>query len=208
MFWLNVPLAALLILGVVHAVPSSRACARTALDLLGAMLLTSALMGLILAAALVERGTPRPLGILLGSAGCGLLGLFVRAQRSARHPLLPGAAVREPRLRMGAGAAFVNTATTSSAVTLATLYLQDARHASPAAAGLRLLPFSLCVVLGAGLAGRLLQRRDPALGIATGLGLIAAGDGALLLPALDTLLPVGAGVADWVSDSRRSRRTR
>lgn len=116
-------------------------------------------------------------------------------QRSARHPLIPRVAVREPRLRVGAATAFVNTATTSSAVTLATLYLQDVRHVSPAGAGLRLLPFSLCVVLGAGVAGRLLARRDPAFGIAAGLGLIAAGDGALLLPALGALLPVCAGLS-------------
>jgi MFS family permease len=103
--------------------------------------------------------------------------------------------VREPRLLAGAGGAFLNTATTSSAVTLATLYLQTVRHASPAAAGVRLLPFSLCVVPGAAIAGRLLPRRDPRLGMAAGLALIAIGDGILLLPALDAALPVGTGVA-------------
>ncbi len=194
-FWLNVPLAALLILAVVRTVPSGGAGARTTLDLLGAILLTAGLSGLILAGSLVERPADRLTGALLGAAGATLLALFVQAQRRARHPLLPSVALREPRLRIGAAAAFVNTATTSSAVTLATLYLQDVRHAGPAAAGLRLLPFSLCVVLGAGLAGRLLRRQDPSFGIGTGLGLIAAGDAALLLPAIDLWLPVGAAVS-------------
>jgi MFS family permease len=98
-------------------------------------------------------------------------------------------------MRAGAGAAFVNTATTSSAITLATLYLQDTRHVSPAVTGLMLLPFSLCVVLGAGAAGRWFGARDPALTLATGLGLIAAGDAALLLPGLDVLLPACAGLS-------------
>lgn len=194
-FWLNVPLAAMLMLAIAGTVPRARAGARTGLDVPGGLLLTGALMALILATSLLERAGSRMLGALCGAAGCILLLLFVRVERAAANPLLPRTAVQEPRLRIGSAAAFINTATTSSAVTLATLYLQDVRGASPAAAALRLLPFSLCVVLGAGMAGGLLQRRDPALGVAAGLGLIAVGDGALLLPGLDALLPLGAGVS-------------
>ncbi len=193
-FWLNLPLAAVLVLAVRRTVPSARGDSRAALDLTGALFLTAGLMSLILAASLLERGPSRPWGGLLGVGGCALLALFGHAQRTARNPLLDPRAIGEPRLRAGAGAAFVNTATTSSAITLATLYLQNARHLSPAAAGLMLLPFSLCVVLGAGLAARLLQQRDPAMTLGIGLGLIAAGDAGLLLPGL-AVLPICAAVS-------------
>jgi MFS family permease len=194
-FWLNLPLAAALILAVRRSVPPAGGTDRGALDWVGALLLTSGLMSLILATSLLEHAPSRLLGGLLGAGGGVLLAGFAVAQRTVRNPLLPRLALRERRLRAGAGAAFVNTATTSSAVTLATLYLQDARHLSPAAAGLMLLPFSLCVVLGAATAGRLLQGRDPALTMAIGLGLIAIGDAALLLPGIDVLLPACAGLS-------------
>ena len=49
-------------------------------------------------------------------------------------------------LRRGAAGAFLNTAATSSAMTLATLYLQDTLHRSPLQAAATLVPFSLTVV--------------------------------------------------------------
>ena len=194
-FWLNLPLAAALLLAVRRAVPSVRRTASGPLDLLGALLLTAGLMGLILAGSLLESTRSRPWGGLLAALGVALLAIFARVQRTAPKPLLERASVRLPRLRAGASAAFVNTATTSSAITLATLYLQDTRHLSSAVTGLMLLPFSLSVVLGAGAAGRWFGTRDPALTMATGLGLIAAGDGALLLPGIDVLLPACAGLS-------------
>lgn len=195
-FWLNLPATALLILGVLRVVPTGTRAARGRLDLAGSVLLTTALMGLILGATSIQQRHSRVLGAALAGCGILLLALFAVTQRFSRQPLLPPPAIREPRLRIGMAASFLNTATTSPVVILATLYLQNSRHATPAAAGLSLVPFSLCVVVGAGLAGRILQRRDPALGIAAGLGLIAAGDAAtLLVPAAETLLPVCVGVA-------------
>jgi MFS family permease len=195
-FWLNVPVAALLIVGVLRVIPKGTPTSRAALDLGGAVLLTTALMGLILGAACIQERHTRSLGAALAGCGVLLLALFAVTQRVACEPLLPPEAMREPRLRIGMGTSFLNTATTSSLVVLATLYLQDTRHATPSAAALSLLPFSLCVVLGSGISVRTLQRRDPALGIAAGLGLIAAGDAAtLLLPSAETLLPICVGVA-------------
>jgi predicted MFS family arabinose efflux permease len=194
-FWLNLPMAGVLILTVRRTVPTARRTASGPLDVVGALLLTAGLMSLILAGSLLESARSRPWGGLLAALGGALLAVFARVQRTAPKPLVEPATVRQPRLRAGAGAAFVNTATTSSAITLATLYLQDTRHVSPAATGLMLLPFSVCVVLGAGAAGRWFGTRDPALTMAIGLGLIAAGDGALLLPGIDMLLPVCAGLS-------------
>src|ERR1700733_1710160 len=161
-FLLNLPVALALAVMVVRTVPERSRTARMGLDGLGALLLTGALMGVILGAALVQEPRSRWIGVGLVGCGVALAVLFAIAQRFAREPLIPRAAVRERRLRTGAGAAFLNTATTSSVITLATLYLQDKRHLAPAAAGIELLPFSLCVVVGATLAGRTLWRGEPA----------------------------------------------
>jgi predicted MFS family arabinose efflux permease len=94
-------------------------------------------------------------------------------------PLLPGVAVRDRNLRAGAVGSFLNTATTSSAVTLVTLHLQGIDRLPASAAGLLLLPFSLAVVVGAALSAPALRRSRPRVVIALGLGLIAVGNLAL-----------------------------
>ena len=96
-------------------------------------------------------------GLLLGAC-LVLAGLFVVLDRRAAAPLLPRAADGARRLRQGAVGGLLNTAATSSALTLATLYLQNARGHSPLAAGLRLLPFSLAVIAGSALAAPALAR--------------------------------------------------
>ncbi|MFZ0089362.1 MAG: MFS transporter, partial [Solirubrobacteraceae bacterium] len=195
-FWLNLPLAAVLILTVLRTVPSAPRTPRVRLDVLGAGLFTAAVMGLVLGASLLEQRASRAGGAVLVGAGALLLAIFARAQRIVPEPLLPAAAARSPRLRAGAGGAFLNTATTSSVVTLATLYLQHARGVGPAAAGLRLVPFSICVVLGSTVAGRLLAQRDPCVGLTAGLGAIAIGDAGLLaVPLADGLLSVCVAIA-------------
>jgi MFS family permease len=103
-------------------------------------------------------------------------------------------------LREGAAGALLNTLTTSSAITLATLYLQNTRGRSPLAAALMLVPFSVAVIAGAALAAPALARLTPQRLIAVGLAVIGVSD-ATLIPAAGSTwaLPVcvaagGAGI--------------
>jgi MFS family permease len=195
-FWLNLPAAGLLILWTVQVVPGGTQTIGARLELASSLLLTAALIGLILGTTSLQDPHTRLIGGALAGCGIAALAFLAIAHRAARWPALPALRIREPQLRIGAGASFLNTATTSSLVVLATFYLQDMRHTTAAEAGFELLPFSLCVVAGALLAGRVLQTRDPALGISAGLGVIAAGNAAtLLLPAVTTLLPVCVAIA-------------
>jgi MFS family permease len=194
-FWINVPLAALLLLAVWRTAPGTPREASSQLDVLGATLLTAAVMTLVLGSALLEAPDRRLGGAALLGLGALLVLVFRSAQRRASYPLLPQDALRNRRLRTGAAASFANTATTSSSMTLLTLHLQDDRGLSPTAAGLSLLPFSLCVVLGAALAPRVLDRYSPRTVAAIGLGVIAGGNGALLLLPAVPGLPVAVGLA-------------
>jgi MFS family permease len=181
LFWLNLPLAAGLVVAVLRAAPALPATWRTRLDLLGAAVLTVAVMGLVLGCALLEQSGRVGTGLALIGVGVVLSILFALVERRSAEPLLPGAAIRDRRLRVGAAVSALNTASTSSAITLVTLYLQDTRGASPAAAGFALLPFSLLVVLAAGVASaRLMRRAGPRVAAAIGLGLIAVSDVGLL----------------------------
>lgn len=181
LFWLNLPLAAGLVVAVLRAAPALPATRRKRLDLLGAAVLTVAVMGLVLGCALLEQSGRVGTGLALIGVGVVLSILFALVERRSAEPLLPGAAIRDRRLRVGAAVSALNTASTSSAITLVTLYLQDTRGASPAAAGFALLPFSLLVVLAAGVASaRLMRRAGPRVAAAIGLGLIAVSDVGLL----------------------------
>lgn len=198
LFWVNVPLAALLLVAVRRTAPSIARQRAGSLDVAGAVLLAGGVGCLVLGASLLEMSQRRVTGALLLVLGALSAALLVRVERRAADPLLPPAALRHPGLRIGAVASLANTATTSSVVTLATLYLQEVRRLSPTAAGIALLPFSLAVVGGAAVAARVLRRTSPRTAAGLGLAVIAAGDAALLAsPAGAWVLPVAVGIGGF-----------
>jgi MFS family permease len=68
-----------------------------------------------------------------------LAGVFITVDRRSVAPLLPRAVLGMSPLRQGAAGGLLNTLTTSSAITLATLYLQNTLVHGPLVAGLMLL---------------------------------------------------------------------
>lgn len=175
-FWVNVPVSLLLAAAIRAAVPASEPDRRVRLDLAGATLLVTAVMALIVGTSLLEDPRRRIAGLLLLVAGTVAGAVFAYQQRRTPTPLVPRAAFASAPLRTGTAVSFVNTATTSSAGVLATLFLQQHLGLSAVAAGLTLLPFSLGVILGSALAaplGRRLTLRPLA---ATGLTGIAGGN--------------------------------
>jgi len=136
LFWLNLPVAVALAAAVLFTVPDRRAGehdGRPGLDAVGAALLTVAVMGLVVGAALLERPELRLAGAGLLAAGAALMAVFRWVERRVPTPVLPASALRDAHLRPGLAASFLNTATTSSAATLATLYAQQTRGLSAGA---------------------------------------------------------------------------
>jgi MFS family permease len=140
------------------------------------------------------------LGLAAAGGGALLLALVARAERRAADPLV---VLRDRAVRVGACAAFLNTATTSSAMAIATLELQRSEHLSPGATGLRLLPISVGAIAGAPLAAPALRRWPARAVIALSLTLIATADAGLIALARSGWLlaaPVaGVGVGIGVS---------
>lgn len=195
LFWLNLPMAAVLLVAV-RSAPEPPLQRRGGLDVSGALLPAFGVGGLVGGASLLQAAEHRTWGAGLVAAGTASLAMFLRVERRAADPLLPRAALYSRALRSGAAVSFANTATTSSAVTLSTLYLQDTQALSPTAAGLTLLPFSLLVVVGAALSTRLMRRTAPRTTAAHGLGIIAAGNAMLLAsPSGTWITPVAVGLS-------------
>jgi MFS family permease len=183
-FWAYLPLAAVLAGAVRHSVPRDRAAGRAGpLNAGGAIAFTGAVMAVVVGTTLIARP-----GLRIAGAGVVLLAApvaaaFIWIDRRAAAPLLPAAVVRLAPLRRGALGSFLNTATTSSVMTLATLYLQDTLQRSPLRTAATLLPFSLAVVAGSALAAPALRRILPERVMAAGLGLVALADATLAVAA-------------------------
>ncbi|PWW23954.1 MFS transporter [Geodermatophilus normandii] len=180
LFWVNLPLAVLLALAVRRTAPPTPRERGASLDLAGAAVLVAAVAAVVAGASLLEDGAHRTPGAGLLLAGLAAAAALPAVERRARDPLLPRAAVGHPGLRRGVLASAANTATTSSAVTVATLHLQGSEGLGATATGLALLPFSLCVVAGAALAARVMRSASARVTAAAGLAVIAAGTAALL----------------------------
>jgi MFS family permease len=209
MFWIDLPLALGIALGVVRCVAAPRAAADRGLDLPGGLLFTAAVGGLVLGGSLLQPPAHAGLGVSAVAGGVALLIGTTWVERRARRPLIPAQAVRRGPLRSGAAAAFLNTATTSPALAIATLELQRAQHLSSGAAGLRLMPVSLGAVAGAGLATPALRAFRAPAAIGLGLGLIGLADAALmalvssgwLVAAPVALAGVGLGVSSVAANA-------
>jgi MFS family permease len=179
-FWGYLPLAGVLAAAIVYSVPGGgdREPGRS-LNLAGSAAFTAAVMAFVVGTTLIADAHGHLTGVLL-LAGCLVLaGVFVAADRRAAAPLLPPALLRSAHLRQGALGALLNTATSSSVITLVTLYLQNTLHRTPLQAAATLLPFSLAVIGGSALAAGLQRRLGAARTVAAGLTAIAAADLAL-----------------------------
>lgn len=186
-FWAYLPLALLLAIAVARAVPpGQRGDWSVRLSIPSVTTFTAAVMAFVVAATLLPQPGNTALGAALLVGAVALAGVFIATDRRSAAPLLPTAMLGERSLRQGAAGALLNTLTTSSAITLATLYLQDTQRHSPLAAALMLLPFSLAVIAGAALAAPALARRSPQHLVSAGLAIIAISDAALIPAASNT----------------------
>ena len=199
-FWAFLPLAAVLSIAIVAAVPPDRGQTSIPLNPAGSGVFTAAVMLFVVATTLLPEPGRGLLGVALLVGSAVLAGGFVALDRRSGTPLLPPTLLRRRPHRHGTIGGLLNTFTTSSAITLLTLYLQNTLGRSPLAAAAMLVPFSLAVIVGSALAAPVLSRWPPQQVIAAGLTAIAVSD-AGLIPAADSswALPMvvsvgGAGI--------------
>lgn len=209
-FWAYLPMAVALGVAIARSVPPDRdADGSMSLNFAGSALCTAAVMAFVVGTTLVTQpGRSWLGGVLLGTGGL-LAGAFMMADRRAAAPLLPRTLLGVPPLRQGTLGGLLNTATTSSVITLATLYLQDTLGHSPLAAAAMLLPFSLAVIAGSSVAAPALRRLPPQHAVAIGLVVIAVSDLVLIwaapslwaLPFCVAMAGTGIGVSSVASTS-------
>lgn len=206
-FWINVPVAlaiALLTLAVRVPAPERPADGGGRVGLAGAALLATALAALVHAlAGIPERGWTGT-GTLLGLlAAAGALALLVAYERRAEHPNVPRAVARSVPVTASVAILLVTTAGLFGTLFRATFHLQDVLRLDPLDTGLRVLPLTALMVLGAPVAGTALRRYGPrrtavcgTLLVVLGITLLSrSGPGGAWAPMAAAFAVLGAGFA-------------
>ena len=184
--FVNIPIAAVALAAAIPILKESKAPAGAHYDLTGALLGTGGLAAVVWGftrAPLHGWGSVDTWGWLLG--GVLLLALFVLRESTTSSPLLPLRIVRN-RNRGGSYLVglFVGTGLFGVFLFL-TYFLQGTLQFSPIKAGVAFLPFSVGVILGAGIGSQLVLKIGPRVVIPMGLVL-----GVLGLSWLGTIDPM------------------
>ncbi|MFI9275651.1 MFS transporter [Kitasatospora sp. NPDC052896] len=205
-FLVNLPVAALGLIAVAWLVPESKDPRGDRPDLLGAVLSTAGLVGVVYA-IIQGPGTGWTGSRTLVAGGLGLLFLlaFVLWERRIEHPLLDLAFFRNARFRGAISGGVLVSFGMGGSLFLLTQHLQFVLGYGPLSAGLRTAPMALTVIAlnltGVGM--RLTMKLSPPIAIASGLTLLAAGLAAIAEFGRDGSYPgillglvlMGAGVA-------------
>ncbi|WP_309127915.1 MFS transporter [Microbacterium sp.] len=172
-FFINVPIGLLVLWGTRTLVAADRHAGR--LGMLGSVLGTVGMVALVYSITRFgEAGFADPIAWGLVALAALLLAVFVQVQGSSLTPLVPLSLFKDRR-RAGAYLTMLGLAIgPMGTFYVITLYLQEVRQFSPLATGLSWLPFAVGIVIGAGVAPKLLLKIAPRWVAALG-GLLAAG---------------------------------
>lgn len=184
--YINVPIAAAIVVGLLAVVPAGARRHGVRIDHLGSLVVSGALFCIVYGLANSETNGWRDWATLtLLAAGVALLGAFVLVESRSPEPLLPLSIVRD-RTRGGAYLSMVFSAVGLFGVFLfLTYFVQQILGYSPVRAGFAFVPQVVVTGTVAALTGaRLLGRVGPKVLVPTGMALSACG--LLLYTRLDT----------------------
>jgi EmrB/QacA subfamily drug resistance transporter len=181
-FFINVPLGILAIAVTYAWVRESKESHARRLDLAGQTTLTGGLFLLVFALLRGNDDGWSSTTIVLSLVGAAVfLAAFVYAEARSREPMLPLELFRRPAFTGAQVAAFAVSASFFAIFLYTTLYLQEILHLSPIEAGLVYLPGTVLIFLVSGISAQLVNKVPPSVLVVTGLMLVAAGLGLILL---------------------------
>lgn len=180
-FFINVPIALVVVLIALRHVPETRdPAAPHRLDIAGALLAALALGGITYALIEIPAHGARAADVVIaGAAGALFLILFFVVEQRRAEPMLELALFRNRTFSAANAETFVVYAALGGAFFLLPIDLQQVLGYSPLASGAALLPSTAVMLVLSTSAGRLAQRIGPRLPLT--LGPIIAAAGLLLL---------------------------
>ena len=172
-FLVNLPIVALALAAAPALVPESRDPEKSRLDPLGAVLSTAGLGALTWAIIEGQHGWTEP-GPLAGF-GVAVVALtaFVAWELRTASPMLDVRLFRVSRFTGASVSIALVFFSLFGAIFFLTMYLQEVKDYEPLAAGLRITPVALGLVLGGPLSAKLAQRLGTRAVVAVGLSIVA-----------------------------------
>lgn len=188
LFWINVPIALLLVLFGQRGIEENRAETRSRLDLLGILALSAGMLGLMYgltnlrgASITASLASPKVYGFVL--AGVLLLVVLLvyesRVDRRGGDTLVPMSLLRRVELRWTLAIGFVSGLLLSSVIFLPA-FVQSVLGWPSSQAGFWYTPMALFSGVGAMGGGRFMDRRGPIMTLS--VGIMSAALGSLLFP--------------------------
>jgi len=176
-FWVNLPIGLVALVGALRiAVPARGRPGVRRLDLLGAVGVTTTLaLGVYGLTSTGEHGLTSLTSWAPMLVSVVVLVVLVRHERRVADPLVPPDLLRSRAVAGGILTSLAITATTSPAMFLSTLYVQQELQLSPARASLLFPVFNLAVVGGSLLAPTLLRRFGARRTLLGGFGTMGVG---------------------------------
>src|SRR6201985_2619683 len=174
-FYVNVPVGAVaLIMSLIVLRETPRSPAASSFDIPGIAALSGALFLLIwglIKGSSYGWGAARTRASLGGALGVGLL--FGLREHRTRQPLLPLRLFRSASLSAGVVLVVLLMFALFGAMFFMTFYLEKVHGLDPVGAGVRLLPMTAMLIVGAPLAGAAITRIGPRIPIVAGMTLAA-----------------------------------
>ncbi|MFF2195293.1 MDR family MFS transporter [Streptomyces sp. NPDC058157] len=159
-FYVNVPVAVLVVAAAARTIPSVRAQGRPRIDYLGIALVAVGSSALILATSWGGNEYPWTSGVILGLLAGGVLALalFCLAETRAAEPMLPMRLFRNPVFTVCSVLSFVVGFAMLGAMTFLPTYLQYVDGDSATLSGVRTLPLVVGLLIASVFSGNVTSR--------------------------------------------------
>lgn len=209
-FFINAPLAAIVVVVAVRHVPETRDASATGrIDVAGALLGVLGLGGLTYALIEAPNRGAGSAGVLApGLLGVAALVAFLVVERTGRSPMLPLGIFSSRQFSAANAVTFVVYGAFGGVLFLLVVHLQVVAGFSPVVAGTALLPVTAMMLLLSARSGALAARIGPRLQMSVGPLVVAAAlllmlrigpDASYLTDVLPAVLVLGLGLATMVA---------
>lgn len=181
-FWSFLPLGMAALIFVWLALPSSIPSGRRRIDYIGALWLTLSIVLLLLTFSLagVHFAWTSPFSFGLLGAALLCLSLFVRAERTAAHPILPLILFQNSTFLKASLIGLTSSVCMFGTIMYAPLFFQGVLGTSAVVSGALIMPLTLCLVMANVVSGWLVSRTGQYKKLAlAGLLIMTAGMGCL-----------------------------
>jgi EmrB/QacA subfamily drug resistance transporter len=175
-FFINIPIGLLVLYATMRYVPASKPVARESIDYAGAVTITGSLMALVYAlATAADRGWTSTTSVTWFVLAAILMAIFIVNEQRVKKPLIPLGVFRRRNVTGGSLIMLLMPASMFGLFFYLSIYMQQILQYSPTQTGVANLPFTLTIMVVAGLLSKKIATINAKAVLVAGPLLAAAG---------------------------------